>query len=151
MSEKLIATNPSAKADYFLEEIVEAGIALQGTEIKSIRNQSPSLKDSFVEVSRQSEAWVVNMHIAPYSHGNRWNHEPNRKRKLLLHRLQIDRIQGSIAREGRTVVPVRMYYSKGFVKLEIAIAKGKKKGDKREDTIKKTQNREIEKAMKRSR
>lgn len=149
--EKLIATNPSARSNYHLEEVVEAGIVLLGTEIKSIRSQSPSLKDAFVEVSRNFEAWLVNSHIAPYSHGNRWNHEPTRRRKLLLHKGQIERIHGALTREGRTVVPTRMYFTKGNVKVEIAIAKGKKKGDKREDVKKKAQDREIEKAMKRSR
>ena len=157
-SQKLIATNVSARADYFLEEIVEAGIVLQGTEIKSIRNQTPNLKDSFVEVTNKKrgesnspslEAWLVNLHIGPYSHGNIWNHEPRRRRKLLLHTHQIRRMYGALTKEGKTIIPTRIYYSKGRVKVEIALAKGKKKGDKRADDKKRSQNREIEQAMKR--
>ncbi len=153
-SQKLIATNPTAKLNYFLEEVVEAGLVLQGTEIKSIRAQSPNLKDAFVEVSSRSnrlEAWIVNMHIGPYSHGNIWNHEPRRKRKLLLHSKQIQRIFGALTQEGKTVVPTRMYFLKGRVKVEIAVAKGKKKGDKREDVKRKDQTREMAQAMKKMR
>lgn len=152
--EKLIASNPSVRGDYFLEEVVEAGMVLQGTEIKSIRAASPNLKESFVEVTQRGgklEAWIVNLHIAPYSHGNIWNHEPRRRRKLLLHAHQIKKMFGSMTQDGKTIVPTRMYYVKGRVKIEIAIAKGKKKGDKRADVKKKTQNREIDQAMKRSR
>ncbi len=158
--EKLIASNPSARADFFLDEFVEAGIVLQGTEIKSLRNQSPNLKDSFVEVTHKKrgeknaptlEAWLVNLHIGPYSHGNIWNHEPRRRRKLLLHSHQIRKLFGATTQDGKTIVPTRMYFLKGRVKVEIALAKGKKKGDKREDQKKRSQNREIEQAMKRSR
>lgn len=158
--EKLIASNPIAKSDYFLEELVEAGMVLLGTEIKSIRNQSPNLKESFVEVSSkkrgpdshpQLEAWIVNLHIGPYSHGNIWNHEARRRRKLLLHSHQIRRLFGALTQEGKTVIPTRMYFSKGRVKIEIALAKGKKKGDKRADDQKRTQQREMDQAMKRHR
>jgi len=162
--QKLIASNPSARSNYFLEEVVEAGIVLQGTEIKSIRATAPNLKDSFVEVSAKRrtdtkdskalprlEAWLVNMHIGPYSHGNIWNHEPRRRRKLLLHTSQIKKMFGALTQEGKTIVPTRMYFSKGRVKIELAMAKGKKKGDKRADSKKRDQNREIDKAMKRSR
>lgn len=156
-TQKLIATNPTARSDYFLDEIVEAGIVLNGTEIKSIRNQTPNLKDSFVEITHKKrgesnalslEAWLVNLHIGPYSHGNIWNHEPRRRRKLLLHSHQIKRMFGALTQEGKTIIPLRMYYLKGRVKIEVALAKGKKKGDKRDDLKKKAQNREIEQAMK---
>ena len=151
--QKLIASNPTARGDYFLEEFVEAGIVLQGTEIKSIRASAPNLKDSYVEVSKNRsqklEAWLVNLHIGPYSHGNIWNHEPRRRRKLLLHAHQIRKMFGSLTQEAKTIVPTRMYFLKGRVKVEIAIGKGKKKGDKRADSKKKTQNREIDQAMKR--
>lgn len=155
-SKTLIATNPTARADYFLEEIVEAGIVLMGTEIKSIRNQTPNLKDSFVEITnkkrngdaRTLEAWLVNLHIGPYSHGNIWNHEARRRRKLLLHSHQIRRMFGALTQEGKTIVPLRMYYLKGRVKVEIAFGKGKKKHDKRDDLKKKSQDREIDQAMK---
>jgi SsrA-binding protein len=160
--QKLIATNPNARSNYILEEFVEAGLVLQGTEVKSIRGQTPSLKDSFVEISskrRQGgatsaphlEAWIINLHIAPYSHGNIWNHETKRRRKLLLHARQIKAMFGALTQEGKTIVPTRMYYSKGRVKIEIAIAKGKKKGDKRADVKKRSQDREIQQAMKQRR
>ncbi len=159
-SEKLISTNPSAHANYFLEDVVEAGIVLLGTEIKSIRGTSPNLKEAFVEVTSKRrtpegqphlEAWLINLHIGPYSHGNIWNHEAKRRRKLLLHSHQIRRIFGALTQEGKTVVPTRMYYLNGRVKVEIALAKGKKKGDKRADSKKKDQKREIDQAMKRGR
>ena len=157
---KLIATNPSAHSNYFLEEMVEAGIVLTGTEIKSIRASSPNLKDAFVEVSSKRrtpnsaphlEAWLVNLHIGLYSHGNIWNHETKRRRKLLLHTHQIRRLFGALTQEGKTVVPTRLYFVNGRVKVEIALAKGKKKGDKRADVKKRDQNREIEQVMKRRR
>ena len=159
-AQKLIATNPTAGANYFLEERVEAGIVLLGTEIKSIRNSAPNLKDAFVDITSKKkggggnpslEAWLVNLHVAPYSHGNIWNHEERRRRKLLLHEHQIRRMFGALTQEGKTIIPTRMYFVKGRVKVEVALAKGKKKGDKRQDQKKKSQNREIEQAMKRSR
>jgi|GEM_PF-284623 len=155
--EKIIATNPNARSDFFLEEVVEAGIALVGTEVKSIRTQSPNLKDSHVEISskkqgdRQSphlEAWLLNFHIAPYSHGNIWNHEARRPRKLLLHAHQIKKMFGALTQEGKTLIPTRVYFKNGRVKVEVAIAKGKKKGDKREDVKRRSQNREMQQALK---
>ncbi len=159
-AEKIIATNPTARSDYFLEEFVEAGVVLQGTEIKSIRTQSPNLKDAFVEITHKKrgelnaptiEAWLVNFHIGPYSHGNIWNHEPRRRRKLLLHASQIRKLFGATTQDGKTIIPTKIYFLKGRVKVELALAKGKKKGDKRQDQKKRTQNREIEQAMKRKR
>ncbi len=151
-AEKLIATNPNARANYFIDEVVEAGIVLTGTEVKSLRNASPNLRDSFVEVTGQLgkklEAFLMNTHIAPYTHGNIWNHPPTRKRKLLLHRHQIERLYGASVRDGMTIVPLRMYFKKGLAKIEIGLGKGKKKGDKRADVKKKTADREIAKAMK---
>ena len=155
--EKVIATNPNARSDYFLEEVVEAGIALMGTEVKSIRSQSPNLKDSHVEISSKKraegyaprlEAWLLNFHIAPYSHGNIWNHEAKRPRKLLLHSHQIRKMFGALTQEGKTLIPTRIYFKNGRVKVEVAIAKGKKKGDKREDVKKRSQDREMQQAMK---
>ena len=151
-AEKLIATNPIARQNFFIEEVMEAGIALTGTEIKSIRAQSPNLRDSFVEIRAQGkrlEAWLLNAHIAPYSHGNIWNHEPLRKRKLLLHSHQIERLFGDTTRKGYTLVPTRMYFKKGRAKVEIGLAKGKTKGDKRQDLKRKTDEREMEKALRR--
>ncbi|MFN7685158.1 MAG: SsrA-binding protein SmpB [Oligoflexia bacterium] len=149
--EKLIATHPTARSDYFIEETVEAGIMLTGTEVKSIRAQSPSLKDSFVDVTPEHEAWLLQAHIAPYAHGNINNHEPLRRRKLLLHKHQINRLFGAVTQDGMTIIPLRMYYKKGRVKLELALAKGKKKHDKREDIKKRSAEREMDFARKRSR
>ena len=160
VEDKSIATNPNAHANYFLEEVVEAGVVLLGTEIKSIRNSAPNLRDSYVEISNRKrggkatsslEAWLVNMHIGPYSHGNIWNHEARRPRKLLLHQSQIRRMFGALTQEGKTIVPIRLYYVKGRVKVEIALGKGKKKGDKRQDSKKRDQTREMDQAMKKYR
>ncbi len=152
--EKLIATNPNARSNFFIEETVEAGMVLTGTEIKSMRDASPNLRDAFVEVQgrqKRLEAYLMNAHIAPYSHGNIWNHEPLRKRKLLLHRHQIEKLYGAAVRDGMSIVPIRMYFKKGIAKIEIGLGKGKKKSDKRADVKKKTADREIEKAMKANR
>ena len=151
--EKLIATNPNARNKYFLEEIVEAGLVLTGTEIKSIRTQSPNIRDAYVEVrptGKNLEAWIHNLHIGPYSHGNIWNHEPMRKRKLLLHSHQIVKLFGAVTQKGMTIVPTRMYYKKGRVKIEVALGKGKKSHDKRQDIKKRSADREISRAMKKS-
>lgn len=152
--EKLIATNPNARANYFIEEVVEAGMVLTGTEIKSIRQQAPNLRDAFVEIRKGPlgmEAWLLNAHIAPYTHGNIWNHEPLRKRKLLLHKYQIERMHGSITQKGISVVPIRMYLKKGRAKIELGLGKGKKKHDKREDLKKRSATREMDQALKRGR
>lgn len=153
--EKIIAQNP-ARSDYFVSEIVECGIALQGTEVKSLRIQAPSLRDAFVEVvqthgGKKLEAWLVNCHIPVYTHGNIWNHEPSRRRKLLLHRHQIEQIFGMTIQKGMTAIPTRMYFKNGRVKVEVGMGKGKKKGDKRDDQKKRSADREIQQAMKRSR
>lgn len=152
--EKLIASNVSAKRDYIYHEIVEAGIVLTGTEIKSLRNQTPNIKDAFVEVTGKRgtalEAWLVNAHIAPYAHGNIWNHDPLRRRKLLLHKRQIERIFGATTQEGMTIIPTRMYFKEGRAKIELALAKGKKKGDKRDEEKKQGAQREMRNAMRKS-
>ncbi len=150
-SERIIATNPSAHKNFVIIEIVEAGLVLTGTEIKSLRAQAPTIKESYVEVAGKHdrlEAWLVNAHIGPYSHGNIWNHEALRRRKLLLHRHQIDRLLGATTREGMTAIPTRMYFKKGRAKVEIALAKGKKHHDKRDTMIEKSANREIDRALK---
>ncbi len=149
--EKLIASNPTARHDFFIDEVVEAGLVLTGTEVKSLRTQTPNLRDSFVDVHPSGgvlEAWLLNMHIAPYAHGNIWNHEPLRKRKLLLQRKQIDRIFGAITKDGITVVPLRIYFKTGIAKIELGLGKGKKKHDKRDDVKKKTAEREMAQAKK---
>lgn len=152
--EKLIATNPTARSNYFIDEVVEAGIVLTGTEVKSLRAQAPNLRDAFVEISNRGsnlEAWLTNCHIAPYSHGNIWNHEPLRRRKLLLHAQQIDRIFGGITQKGLSAVPLRMYFKSGKAKIELGLGKGKKKYDKRDALKKKSAEREMDQARKRRR
>jgi len=152
-SEKIIATHPSARSDYFLLDTFEAGIELKGTEVKSLRLSSPNLKDAFVNIVSKAngahEAWLYNTNIAHYQHGNIWNHEPTRKRKLLLHKFQIERLFSAHTREGLTIIPTKFYFKNGLVKVEIALAKGKKKYDKREDSKKKSTNKEIRSALKR--
>ncbi len=150
-AEKLIAGNPSARNRYTIDEVVEAGLVLTGTEVKSLRAHTPTIKEAFVEIQargKQLEAWLLQCHIAPYSHGNIWNHEPLRRRKLLLHRHQIEKLFGATVQKGMTIVPLRMYFKQGIAKLELGLGKGKKKGDKREDMLKKSADREIERAMK---
>ena len=151
---KVLATNPNAKTKYFIEEVVEAGIVLTGTEIKSLRSQSPNLRDSYVEIRARAtglEAWLLNTHIAPYSHGNIWNHDPLRNRKLLLHRHQIERIYGLISQKGLVVIPTRIYLKKGRAKIELGLGKGKKIHDKRETLKKKSAQREMDLAKKQNR
>ena len=154
-AEILIASNPNARSDYFIDEVVEAGLVLTGTEVKSLRANAPNLRDAFVEVygtpGKKLEAFLLNTNIAPYSHGNIWNHAPARKRKLLLHRHQIEKLYGASVRDGMSIIPLRLYFKKGIAKVEIGLGKGKKKGDKRADVKKKTADREIEKAIKDSR
>ncbi len=149
--QKEIATNPNARRNYFIEETLEAGIVLQGTEIKSIRAQSPNLKDAYVSVNPKLEAFLFNVHIAPYTHGNQFNHEPLRPRKLLLHRREIEKVAVAIQRKGMTAVPTRMYFVKGRAKIEIGLAKGKKAHDKRQDQKERSAKREMDQARKRDR
>jgi SsrA-binding protein len=146
--EKLIASNRKAYHDYFVLQKMEAGIALTGTEVKSLREGRVNLKDSYVAVEH-GEAFLVAAHISPYSHGNRENHDPERKRKLLLHRREIDRLQGQIVEKGLTIVPLRLYFKGGRVKAEIAVVRGKKLFDKRETEKRRELEREAAAAMKR--
>jgi SsrA-binding protein len=146
--EKLIASNRKAFHDYFVLQKMEAGIALTGTEVKSLREGRVNLKDSYVDI-RGGEAFLVGAHISPYSHGNRENHDPERKRKLLLHRREIDRLEGQIVEKGLTVVPLRLYFKSGRVKAEIAVVRGKKLYDKRESEKRRELDREAEAAIKR--
>jgi SsrA-binding protein len=145
--EKLVAQNKKAFHDYHIEEKYEAGIVLTGTEIKSIRAGKVNLRDSFAQV-RRGEVTLHNMHVSPYEQGNRYNHEPLRTRKLLLHRDQINRLIGAIKEKGYTLVPLKVYLKNGLAKVEIALGKGKKEYDKRESLKKKDAQREIEKAIK---
>lgn len=131
MTGKLIAENRRARFDYFLEQTFEAGLALTGSEVKSLRNGRANIAESYAAVEGD-EIVLVNADIPPYVQANRFNHEPRRPRKLLLHRKEIDRLIGAVQREGRTIVPTKLYWNdKGMAKLELALAKGKKAHDKR--------------------
>ena len=141
---KLISSNKKASFDYTLFDRFEAGIALLGTEIKSIRKNGANLKDSYIRISDNLEAYLVNAHISPYEFGNIFNHEPRRERKLLLNKKEILKILNKVKQEKYTIVPVKMYFSSRWVKLEIALAKGKKLYDKRESIKKKDIKREME-------
>lgn len=140
---KVIATNRKAHFEYFLMEHFEAGIALQGSEIKSIRASKVSLVEAYVEVN-EHEAWLVNAHIAQYDPASRYNHDPKRNRRLLLHKKQIRELWDAVRQKGVTIVPVQMYFKEGLVKLDIAIAKGKKLYDKRDEIAKRDQQRELD-------
>lgn len=144
---KVLAQNKKANHDYFIEETIEAGMVLTGTEIKSIRSGKVQLKDSFVRISN-GEAWINNMHISPFEQGNRFNHDPLRSRKLLLHKKQIGELVGAVKRDGYTIVPIKMYLKDGYAKLLIGVGKGKKDYDKRNDMRKKEARREMERAFK---
>lgn len=148
--EKEIASNPSARRDYEVLESVEAGIVLLGTEVKSLREHAPSLKEVFIEILPTSEgftAWVVNWHIHPYSHGSSWNHDPLRKRALLLHAHQFKKLYGAVLQKGMTLIALRLYWKKGRAKLAIGLAKGKKHWDKRADLKKKEVQRDLQRQM----
>ncbi|MGM0421205.1 MAG: SsrA-binding protein SmpB [Bacillota bacterium] len=144
---KIIARNKKARHDYHIEETYEAGIKLKGTEIKSIRQGNVNLKDSFALVEN-GEVFLHNMHISPYKQGNRYNHEPERKRKLLLHKNQIQKLIGYTRQKGYTLVPLAIYLKRNLAKVELALAKGKDVRDKRRDIAKKTAKREMERALK---
>jgi len=140
---KVIADNRRARFDYFLENALEAGIALTGTEVKSLRNGRANIAESYVSIENGDELHLINADIPPYGHANRFNHEPRRPRKLLLHRKEISRFMTGIQREGMTIVPTKLYFNdKGMVKLEIALAKGKKLHDKREASAERDWNRD---------
>lgn len=147
MSEKLICNNKKAYHDYFIEEKLEAGLVLQGTEVKSLRAGKVNLGDAFMLV-RDGEAYLHNLNISHYAFGNRQNHQPDRNRKLLLHRREIDRLYGRIREKGLSVIPLRLYFKNGLVKVEIGLAKGKKLYDKREDMKEKDGKREMSQALK---
>ncbi|MDP2727602.1 MAG: SsrA-binding protein SmpB [Dehalococcoidia bacterium] len=144
---KLIATNRKAHYDYFIEETVEAGIILTGTEIKSIRLGRVSLREAYAKIEH-GEAWLINAHIAQYPGGNRYNHEPTRTRKLLLHRKELDRLMGKVREKGYTLVPLRLYIKHGYAKIELGLGRGKHVYDKRETIASRDAQREIERAIK---
>lgn len=147
MNKKIITTNKKAYHDYTIFDKFIAGIVLFGTEIKSIRKGAVNLKDSFAKIE-DGEIFLYKCHISPYEHGNRYNRDPERVRKLLLNKKEILKIVGKIKKESYTIVPLELFLSNGFAKLEIGLAKGKKLHDKREDIAKKTQNRDMQRAMK---
>ncbi|MBC1372415.1 SsrA-binding protein SmpB [Listeria booriae] len=144
---RLVAQNKKARHDYAIEETFEAGIVLQGTEIKSVRNARVNLKDAYARVDR-GEVFLHNMHISPYEQGNRYNHDPLRRRKLLLHKKQISKLIGETKEAGYSIVPLKMYIKDGYAKVLIGVAKGKKKYDKREDLKRKEAKRDVERAFK---
>jgi SsrA-binding protein len=143
---KMIAKNKRASFDYYLLEKFEAGLVLTGTEIKSIRAHQVSLRRSYVQ-ARDGELWLVEAHIAPYEHGNTQNHDPVRPRKLLLHRREINRIIDQMQQKSLTIVPTKLYLRNGRAKVEIALAQGKKKHDKRQSLAKKDDQRRMERAL----
>lgn len=144
---KTIALNRQARHDYFIEEVYEAGIVLTGTEVKSLRDGKGNLKDSYA-IIRNQEILLENCHISPYDFGNRYNHDPLRTRKLLMHKNEIVRLFSKVREQGLTLVPLQMYFDgKGRVKVEIALAKGKKLYDKRDDLAKRDAAREVDRAM----
>ena len=144
---KIVCQNRKAYHDYHIEETTEAGIALLGTEVKSLREGNANLKDSYVIV-KGGEAFLFNCHISPYSHGNIMNHDPVRTRKLLMHRMEISRLSGKVAAKGFTLIPLKIYFKDSFVKVEIGLARGKKLFEKRDTIKEKEARREIERAMK---
>ena len=144
--EKIIADNRKARHDYFIEESYEAGIALVGTEVKSCRLGRVNLRDGYAAI-QQGDMFLENVHISPYEQGNRFNHEPLRKRQLLMHKGEILRLLGKVKEKGYTLVPLRLYFKKGRVKVEIGLAKGKKTYDKRDDIAARDVEREMARAM----
>ena len=147
MGEKLICQNKKAFHNYFVEEKYQAGISLLGSEVKSLRDGKVNLGDSYGDIKR-GEIFLVDAHISPYAQANRLNHEPLRTRKLLLHKREIRRLIGKVEQRGYTLIPLRLYFVQGRVKVELGLAKGKKLFDKRETLKKKTMDREIERGRK---
>ena len=143
-AEKLIATNRKARHEYEILETYEAGLVLKGTEVKSLREGQVNFKDSYASISRE-EAWLVGCHIAPYHHGSDANHEPDRARKLLLHRREISRLIGKVAERGLTLVPLRLYFKEGRAKLEVGLGRGRKLHDKRDALRERDARREMAK------
>ena len=144
---QLVITNRKAFFDYEIIEKIEAGIVLQGTEVKSLRQGNANLKDSYAKIV-DGEIWVVNMHISPYEHGNIYNHDPRRMRKLLLHKREIRRLTRKVEESGLTLVPLRLYFKRGKAKVELALARGKKLYDKRKDIAKRDADRDTQRELK---
>jgi len=149
MGVKVVATNRKAKHEYFLLDYYEAGMALMGSEIKSIRAGQISLAEAYVRIDERGEAWLVDAHIAPYEQASIFNHEPRRPRKLLLHRRELNRLRDEVRQKGVTIIPTRVYLKEGRAKVEIAVAKGKRQYDKRQAIAKRDAQREIERQFRR--
>ncbi len=147
MSQKAVATNRKARHDYFILDTYEAGLVLQGSEIKSIRAGQISIKEAYVRVDGR-EAWLVNAHIAPYEPASRLNHDPLRPRKLLLHSREIGKLWDEVRKKDLTIIPLRVYLSRGLAKVEIGLARGKKKYDKRAEIAKRETAREMQRQLK---
>jgi SsrA-binding protein len=141
-----VALNRRARHEFTIEDTIEAGIVLTGTEIKSIRDNKISIAEAYARVEK-GEAWLVGAHIAPWAGGNRMNHEPRRDRKLLLHRLEIDRLMGRAKAKGLTIVPLRVYFSRGRAKVELGLARGKQLHDKRRDIADRDSRRDMEREL----
>ncbi len=141
-----VARNPKATHDFFILDTVEAGLVLTGTEVKAIRRKGASIKEAFARVSR-GEVWLEGMNVTPYEQGNRYNHDPVRSRKLLLHRKEIEKLIGSVERQGLALIPLELYFINGKAKIQLALGKGKKAHDKRETLKKHEAEREVARAM----
>ena len=144
---KVVAQNKKARHDYTIVDTIEAGLVLTGTEIKSVRAARINLKDGYAQI-KKGEAWLVNVHIAPYEEGNIWNQDPTRTRKLLLHKKQIAKLEGEVKGTGMTLVPLKVYIKDGVAKVLIGLAKGKHDYDKRESIKRREQDRDLKRTMK---
>ena len=141
-----VARNPKATHDYHVLDTMEAGLVLTGTEVKSLRGRGASIKEGYARLSR-GEVWIEGLNITPYEQGNRYNHDPVRSRKLLLHRREIEKLIGAVERDGLALIPLELYFLRGRAKLQLALAKGKKAHDKREDLKRREADREVARAM----
>jgi SsrA-binding protein len=148
---KVVASNRRARHDYSILDTIEAGIALTGSEVKSLRAGQANLKDGYAEVGRGGELWLENVHIAPYTFARSGGHDPQRRRKLLLHRREINRLVARVNEQGLTLIPLQIYFVHGLAKVELGVAKGKRTYDKREAIKKRMQEREMDRAARRRR
>lgn len=145
-AKRFVLTNRKARHEYSIEETFDAGLVLAGTEVKSIRAGKANIQDAFCKIE-EGEVWLYNMHIAPYEQGTRWNMEPRRRRKLLLHRREIDRLRGQMEQKGYALIPLSLYFQRGFAKVELGLGRGKRLYDKREDIAKRDADREQRRAL----
>ncbi len=148
---KLVAQNRRARFDYFLDDRYEAGLVLQGTEVKSLRGGKGSLAEAWVKIDDQGEAWLMQAHIPEYEYGNQNNHDPTRERKLLLHARELDELHRQVSAKGMTLVPLRLYFRQGKAKLELAVGQGKNVADKRRTMAERDAKRDIDRELKRRR